>query len=251
MWPVVPQHTNELDSAEFDGRANSWNAITSANDCSNQDARRKQAAVPGSHDAIARRNLCGWRQIFQPRLAGIVAGQDRPLARVLDQHRNPRIEIGKQQHATGSMPGFDDPTNQTLFRHHRLTFADSVAGTGVKQHGPDVWAAGVADHPGSDGFVSSVLTDGEQATQSRILLLEPKRDLLPMQKPRIVVPQPRVVSVQEHQIFKGGHTLLNGVNRTGQKLQDRRGDIYDNRAQTFGQRQIGLADDEKPDRGRN
>ena len=92
----------------------------------------KDSPVPGRHDPFAGHDFSPRHHLIELGARRVVAGQDGPHARGFGDHRDPRGEVGDQQHARGLPADPDDPPQQSLAGDDRLAALDAFLGTGVQ-----------------------------------------------------------------------------------------------------------------------
>jgi hypothetical protein len=120
-------------------------------DPADRETRRQHAAAPRGDHALADRQARVQRQEDQPRLARVVAGEDRLVARRLDHHRDARVEVGQQEHARAAPADLDHASDQAALVDRRHAFDHALVGTGIDQHRMHERAARVRDDAGRDG----------------------------------------------------------------------------------------------------
>ncbi len=183
---------------------------------------RERAGLGAGHHPLALLRHGAFRPVEQPRPRSVGADQDGVCARVLQDHRNPAVQVGDQQHPRGARADLGDPPDQAAFVQRDLALADAVVRADRQQHGLGIDAAGIGHHAGGDVGRCRIGDPVQIGLQPLVLRIQRQCDGLPAAQALILLAQPGVVGTQVPQVGRTGDGVAHIGQRFGQRDIDRR-----------------------------
>ena len=199
--PAVFEQADIFQPLPVDHRRHRDLVIVDRADPADGETGRQHAAAPRGDHPLADRHARVQRQEDQARLARVVAGEDRLIARRLDHHRHARVEVGQQQDARAAPADLDHAPDQAALVDRRHALDHAPLGAGIDQHGVHERPAGVRDHARRHrGRRRDPGLEIEQLAQRRVLQRKLPRPVLPLQQALVLGAQMRVLLAQGEQL---------------------------------------------------